>query len=106
MADTLKRMVGPIHLTTSAATYYTVPAATVATIRAIHLLNHTGGNVTVSMSIGADSTGTRLLSSEPISGNSTFDWTGTLVMAAGEILQIFASATNSITAVVSGVESA
>jgi hypothetical protein len=106
MADTLKRIVGPLQLAAAAATLYTVPAATTTTIRGIHVVNTTAGTVTFTMSIGADAAGTRIFNTYSITAGDVYDWSGTLVMAATEILQAYANAATSLTATVSGVESA
>lgn len=106
MSDVLKRLAGPVALPSAAATSYTVPAATVTTIRSIHIVNTTSASATFTMSIGADASGTRIFSAYAISAGDVFDWSGSLVMGAAEILQMYASASASLTAVVSGVESA
>lgn len=106
MADVLKRLVGPLQLASSTATVYTVPASTTTTIRSIHIVNTTGGNVSFYLSIGNDAVGTRLYSAYNVSAGDVFDWSGSIVMSASEILQAHASAATSLTAVLSGVESA
>jgi hypothetical protein len=106
MADVLKRLVGPLQLANATATVYTVPAATTTTIRSIHIVNTTGGSVSFYLSIGADAVGTRLYSAYTVGAGDVYDWTGSIVLNATEVLAAHASAATSLTAVVSGVESA
>lgn len=104
MADLANRLVGPVQLTAAAATYYTGPGATVTIIRHILFCNTNILARTVNLSIGADASGTRLFSDFSIAGNDVQDWSGFLVIEAGEILQAFASVATSVNLVVSGVE--
>jgi hypothetical protein len=106
MADVLKRLVGPLQLANATATVYTVPAATTTTIRSIHIANTTSGGISFYLSIGTDAVGTRLYSGYTIGAGDVYDWTGTIVLNATETLNAHASAATSLTAVVSGVESA
>lgn len=103
--DTLKRLYGPAQLPAAAATLYTVPAATTAVLRHIRVLNTTGTDRAVTMSIGADAAGTRFISMT-VPANSVFDWTGNLPLAAGEIVQGFAAVAAALTAIISGIETA
>ena len=105
MADTAKRLVGPVALTTTAATtLYTVPASTTAVLRSIHVNNESGATASFTMSIGADAAGKRLFSALDIPTKSSFDWSGFIVMAAAEIIQSSASANTALTLTISGVE--
>jgi len=104
MATTLTRLYGPAQLGNSAATVYTVPGATTATIRDICVANTTGGAVTFTLSVGADAAGTRLYSAVSIPANSTFQRTGNIPLAAGEIVQAYASAATWLTLTIGGVE--
>ena len=106
MADLLKRLVGPVQLAGAAATVYTTPAATITTIRCIHIVNTSASAVGFTMSLGADAAGTRIYNSYTIAGADVFDWTGSIVMNAAEILQMYAGTAATLTAIVSGVESA
>lgn len=104
MADTAKRLVGPISLPNSATTLYTVPALTTATIRNIHIANATGTAATLKMSIGADAAGTRILSDFSVPADGFLDWSGFLVLAAAETLRATGGTNNALTITVSGVE--
>jgi len=104
MADTAKRLSGPTALTTSAVTQYTVPASTTTILRSIHAANETATVATFTLSIGTDGAGKRLFMALPIGGNDAFDWTGFIVLAAGEVLQALAGTAAAITLTTSGVE--
>lgn len=105
MADTLKRLAGPSALTTSAATYYTVPSSTTATLRSIHVCNETATAATLTLSIGADGAGKRLFYQVSIPGNGFLDWSGVQVMSAAEVVQALSGTSSALTLTISGVES-
>src|ERR1700675_3252046 len=107
MARIPKRLVGPVALTV--ATIYTVPALTKTIIRQIHLVNGTAGALTVTLSIGADAAGTRILGpaySIPAQAagvtGSVVDYGCYIVMDAGEIL--VSSVASAIVATITGDE--
>lgn len=104
MPDTLRRLAGPTLLTAAAATVYTTPASTSASILGIHVANTSASPATFTMSIGADAAGTRLYSGVLIPGNGTLDWSGLYVVTAAEILQAYSSVTGVLTLTISGVE--
>jgi hypothetical protein len=104
MADTAKRLVGPSLLTASEQTLYTVPAATTAILRGLRVANNSTSTVTLTVSIGADAAGTRLYSSFDLLAKSVHDWSGFLVLAAGETLRGYAGTANQLVISVSGVE--
>lgn len=106
MADTLKRLAGPTLLTAAAATVYTVPAATTTTVRAIHVVNETVTLATFTLSIGTDAAGKRFFYQQDVMPTDSFDWTGSLVLAATEVLQAYAGTASALTLTISGVESA
>jgi hypothetical protein len=105
MADTPKRFFGPKQLANSATTEYTVPGATTAVILQLWFSNPTTGDATVTLSLGADAAGTRLLGTYTVPANSVFAPSCYHVMTAGEILQVYASAATTIVGSASGVES-
>ena len=84
-------------LTTSAAAYYTVPAATISTIANLSLTNTSASPVAVTVynvpSGGTAITGNQLLSSFSLSAGQTFvpPQAIGLQMAAGSTLQAFAA---------------
>lgn len=104
MARTWKRLAGPLLITNSVVTRYTVPASTKTIIRNIHIQNNSAGSVTATLSIGADAAGTRILDAEPIPANGLLDLYGPFVMDAAEILQSNAGTTNLLNLTVSGEE--
>jgi hypothetical protein len=106
MADTAKRVAGPTLLTATAATVYTVPASTTTTLRNIHVSNETATAATLTMSIGTDGAGKRLFTGFTVAANDVVDWSGFIVLAAGELLQAFSGTASALTLTVSGVETA
>lgn len=100
MVDTLKRLAGPTLLTGTAATLYTVPAATTTTVTNIHVGTTSGG--TLYLSIGTYASATRFHTGI-IDANDSYDWSGTLVLAAGEFIQGL-SPDGALVIVMSGVE--
>ena len=104
MTDTAKRLAGPDDIPNSTTTMYTVPSSTKAILRNIHIANTTGTAASIKMSIGADAAGTRILGDTVIPANGTYDWTGFMVMEAGETLRATGGTNNALTVTVSGVE--
>lgn len=105
MADTLARVCGPVALAAAAATVYTSTGVT-TTIRNIHVTNESGASAAFTLSIGTDGAGKRMFFQVPIgNGTAGFDWSGTLVLAPGELIQAYASAATALTLVMSGVTS-
>lgn len=105
MADTLKRVAGPVSLTDTAATVYTVPALTVTTITAIHVANETDAAATFTISVGSDATGKRFFYNVRVLAGNALDWAGTLVLTAAEVVQAYSDTDGSLTLTMSGVES-
>jgi hypothetical protein len=99
-----KRLYGPARLAAAAATVYTVPVGRVAVIRNIHIVNPTAGDLSFTMSIGADAAGTRIFSAQQSLAEDCFDSFSPFVMNAGEVLQAYASAAASLVIVVDGEE--
>jgi len=104
MADTQKRLSGPTLLTAAAATQYTVPAATSAILRSVHVANETANAATFNMSIGTDGAGKRLWFGFSIPGNQSFDWSGFIVVNTGEVIQAYSGTASALTLTASGVE--
>jgi hypothetical protein len=88
-----KELWGPSSASTTATTLYTVPSTTKTIIRQIHVDNPTGGALTITLSLGADATATRLFDAYSIPANSVFDHFCFYVIEAGTVVQGFASAT-------------
>lgn len=104
MADTAKRLSGPTALTTSAVTQYTVPASTTAILRSVHVANESASTSWFTVSIGIDGAGKRLWFQQDVPAKSSFDWSGFIVLAAGEVIQALAQTATSNTLAISGVE--
>ena len=104
MADTAKRLAGPDDIPNSSTDMYTVPGSTTAILRNIHIANTTNTAATIRLCIGTIGAGTALLYDFSIPANGTYDWSGFLPMAAGEVLKAQGGTNNALTLTVSGVE--
>lgn len=105
MAETLKRLAGPVALGTSAATLYTAPGdISHGTILEVHVCNESGSDATFTLSIGTDGSGKRMFCEELVEAHRTFQRTGATFFGASEVLQGLASAGSSLTITISGVE--
>jgi len=110
MPRTPKRLAGPALVATGPATIYTVPALTKTIIRHIHIQNPSASPVTLTLSIGADAAGTRILSTYSVPAaaagvtGSVIDYFAYYVMEAAEVLQAAAGTNNVLTIVVNGDE--
>ncbi len=102
--DVLKRLSGPTALTASAATQYTAPALTTTTIKAIRVANETGTAATLNISVGTDGANKRFIFGLSIPANGSYDWQGTVVLAAAEIIQAYSGTASALTMMMSGVE--
>lgn len=102
MAKTLKRLMGPAALTTSAATKYTASANGPTDIRHIHFSNTSAGAVTVTLSIGTDAAGTRVLDAYPMAANTVLDLYN-YTIDASTVVQALAS-TTAVTMFMDGYE--
>lgn len=105
MANTLKRLVGPIILTGAAVTYYTTPGSTTTVIRDIQICNETGTAATFTLSIGADGAGKRLYKEFSIPANGFHSSQRQIVLAAAETLQAYSGTASALSLTISGVES-
>lgn len=110
MARIPKRLYGPALVATGPATVYTVPSLTKTIVRQIHVSNPSASPVTLTLSIGADATGTRLLSAFSIPAaaagvtNSVQDIFWYQLMEAAEILTLSAGTNNILVIVINGDE--
>lgn len=84
-----KRLAGPAALTGAAATKYTAPALIRAIVRHIHISNTAAGAITVTVSIGADAVGTRILDAIQIAAGAEYNHYGYYALAPGELIQAF-----------------
>lgn len=99
-----KRFSGPALLANASAILYTVPASRRSCVRHVHFSNPTGGAVTVTLGIGADAAGTRLLDAYNIPAGSTYDFYCKVDVEAAEVIRGHASAAASINCTVDGDE--
>lgn len=104
---TTKRLAGPALLSGAAATVYTVPAGKKALVRQIHLYNNDAGTIAVTVSVGADAAGTRLLDAYALASKTGYDlWLAPMSMDAAEIIQAFGGTTLKINITIMGDEEA
>ncbi len=104
MARTPKRLFGPLQISNSATTRYTVPAVTKTIIRHVHISNPSGSAVTFTLSIGTDAAGTRLYDAFSIAANSIRDDYWYQPVEAAEIVQTNAGTTNILVVTCNGDE--
>lgn len=104
MPRTPKRLYGPALIATGPTTVYTVPAVTKTIVRQIHISNSSVSPVTLTLSIGADAAGTRLLATLTISAASAQDFFWYQIMEAAEILTLSAGTNNILVVVINGEE--
>jgi hypothetical protein len=92
MTDTAKRLSGPTGFSTGNTTHYTVPAATTTIVRSIHVNNTDSSSRTFSVGInGASTANTSLFHTFSLPPNGVMDWSGFLVLNAGDTIQGAAS---------------
>jgi hypothetical protein len=104
MADTPKRA-GPTALTATAATLYTVPAATTFLLRSIHVCNESNATALFTMSIGTDGAGKRIFKDFAVTANGVALETMLIVLTATEVIQAFSTTgANLLTVILSGIE--
>lgn len=104
MAKTPKRLHGPAQLSNSASTKYTVPGATTAVVRHIHVQNPSGSAVDFTLSIGANAAGTRIFDGLPIPADSERSFWGPYTLVAAEVIQGLAGTNNILTLTIDGEE--
>lgn len=94
---------GPATLTAAAATLFTSPAAgSKNIIRHIHFSNSDSSARTVTISIGADAVGTRIIHAKSIPANDTLDVYGIWEVPASTAVQGLASVTTVVTVTIAG----
>jgi hypothetical protein len=104
LATTPKRLAGPAQVSNAASTKYTVPGATTAVIRHIHVQNPSGSPVTFTMSIGISAAGTRIFDAYSIPANSERSFWGPYTLVAAEVIQALAGTNNVLTLTIDGQE--
>lgn len=91
MAGTIKRIAGPLALTTTLTTnvYNNSSALIYDVIKHIHITNKTGSAATFTLYLGAtgaNAAGTELWLGQSVAANSSFDWYGNLKMVSTDFL--------------------
>lgn len=105
MADVAKRIVGPVLLTTTTTTVlYTVPAATTTIVRNIHVFSTASANYTFSLCINGAVAANALYFNMYLPAGGAIDWSGFLVLAAGDTLVGSSNTATSSVITVSGIE--
>ena len=104
MPRTPRRLAGPLLITNSAVTRYTVPAVTKTIVRHVHVSNPSGSVVTFTLTIGADTAAVRLFDAFAIPAASVLDHFCYYVMEAAEVIQTNAGTTNVLVLTVDGDE--
>lgn len=99
------RFHGPAHLTTTATTKLTVAANEKAIVRHVHVENPSAGAVAFTMSIGADTTSTRIFDAYSIGANQILDHMCLYVLEETEVIQAFAGSANILTLTIDGERS-
>jgi hypothetical protein len=102
--DSPKRLSGPTQLTTSGVVQYTVPAATTTVIRSIHAYNVNVATANFTLGIGGVTAALSLYSAFPVPTVGTLDWSGFLVLNAGDTLNALSGTSASLTLTISGIE--
>lgn len=102
--DVAKRLWGPTALNGSAATQYTVPGATTTVLTLLLATNTTGADRQLTVSIGADAAGTRIVSSLIVPANDILPIGLWVPLAAAEIIQAWSSLSGGINLTGCGVE--
>ena len=101
MAKIPDRLVGPQQVATGPTTVYTAPAGG-SLARWIRVSNPSGGAVTFTLSVGTDSTSTRVYYTVSIAAGGVFFDYPYLELDEGEILQVSADSNNVLVLTVGG----
>lgn len=106
MADNAKRLVGPVMMSTTSTLQYTVPASTQTIVRSLHFANVQGSMMQFSLAINAVSTTVAncLYYLTGVGGYGALDWSGFLVLNAGDTIYAHANTASAITLVICGIE--
>jgi hypothetical protein len=84
---------GQAALATTLTLIYQVPALTLAYLKDIDIPNGSSGSIQVTVYIGNGATPSNvLIPNVTIPANSIFQWTGTQILNAGDMIQAVASA--------------
>ena len=92
MAGTIKKLTGPLALTTTLTTNVYVPASALVydVVRHIHIVNKTGSAATFTLYLGAtgaNAAGTEIFgTARSVAANSAFDWYGALKIVSTDFI--------------------
>lgn len=104
MADTLKRLIGPVAVAAGTSTLFTGTAAHVYSIKKILIVNTDAANAkTISLGIGGVAAGNLITPVLTIDAGGFAEFDGLLTLTGVETLQANASATG-LTITVSGLD--
>jgi hypothetical protein len=87
VAFTAARIVGPVALTTTATTLYTVPTATTVVVKSILLSNPTSADKKAYLSIGTEAQATQVIPGVVVPAADVIPLDVWLVLNAAEVLQ-------------------
>lgn len=102
MADAGKRWYGPAQPGTSAGDLFTVSTGS-GHITCINVANTTATDATITVSIGNDAVGTRILDRVTVPGRDTLVVNGYWFLANGEKMQGLQGTASALTLTISGV---
>ena len=102
MARIPTRFFGPLLVSNSPTTRYTVAAAEKIVIRHVHISNPSASAVTFTLSIGSDAAATRLYDAFSMPANSVLDAFWYETVDAAEIIQTNAGTNNILNITVNG----
>lgn len=105
MADTGSRIYGPAQPGTTNATLYTVPGATTAHLRNIHICNTTASAATITLALNgtSDTAANCILEGLSIPADGSYDWSGFMVLATGETIQGKQGSSGALTVTISAI---
>jgi hypothetical protein len=75
---TPKNLIGPAQALTSAVATYVSPAGGFGVIRSIIAVANTTA-ITLTVALGADAAGTRVINAQPLTANQVWTWNGWLI---------------------------
>lgn len=105
---TAKRFSGPLSLTTSEVTQFTIASGRTAVVKQFVFTNHTANAATVTVNLvpsgGSASTSNRIIGGLSIGANSTIIVAVDLPMATSDFIVASSSAAATINLTVSGIE--
>jgi hypothetical protein len=107
MAGTIKRLAGPVALSSTYTTniYNNTVAAIYDVVRHIHVANKTAAAVSFRIFLGAtgaNAAGTELFFDRSVAANDAYDWYGALKLVSTDFLVGGASAATSLTITIEG----